>query len=266
MSTQEVLRDVPADRVEQVMAEFVAIGAAPSRIPQGDGTFTIVAKFSDTPQSPPAAEGSATGTTDPSAPVIGPATPSVNPSTRFSDLASEYRSLLEACHVVPSRAGLVKTLLSRLEHHAPRYRALGDELGIPWFFIGIVHSLESGSDFATHLHNGDPLTARTVHTPFNRPDTGSPPYTWEESAHDALKEYVGQTDWSPARMLYRWETYNGFGYRARGLPSPYLWSFSQHYVKGRFVADHVFDADSVSKQCGAAVLLKALQQGMALQP
>ena len=51
----------------------------------------------------------------------------------------------------------------------------------------------------------------------------------------------------------------GFGYRSRDVATPYLWSYSQHYTKGRFVADHVFNPNAVSKQAGAAVLLKALQ-------
>ena len=45
-------------------------------------------------------------------------------------------------------------------------------------------------------------------------------------------------DWSLPRLLYRWEGYNGFGYRSRGVPTPYLWSFSTLYDKGRFVADY----------------------------
>ena len=74
-----------------------------------------------------------------------------------------------------------------------------------------------------------------------------------------MKGYVGLTDWSLASMLVRWEQYNGMGYRLRGLASPYLWSFSNLYTGGLFVADHVFDSDAKSQQCGAAVLLKRLQ-------
>ena len=65
-------------------------------------------------------------------------------------------------------------------------------------------------------------------------------------------------DWSLERTLFRFEMYNGFGTRARGINSPYLWSFSTHYEKGRFVADYRWDPNAVSDQCGAAVLLFAL--------
>jgi lysozyme family protein len=95
------------------------------------------------------------------------------------------------------------------------------------YFIGCIHALESSFDFQTHLFNGDPLTARTVHVPAGQPV--APPasgagYSWEESATAAmkLKEFDRANDWSLPRLLYRWERYNGMGYRAQGVPTPYL--------------------------------------------
>jgi hypothetical protein len=72
------------------------------------------------------------------------------------------------------------------------------------------------------------------------------------------KKFDRQADWSLPSVLFRWERYNGMGYRIRGLASPYLWSFSNHYEKGKFVRDGVFDPEAVSRQCGAATLLKHL--------
>jgi lysozyme family protein len=141
------------------------------------------------------------------------------------------------------------------------YEEVGAGLGgIPWAFIGVIHGMECGFNFGGHLHNGDPLTARTVQHPSGRPKTGSPPFTWRQSATDALtmKRLDRVTDWSVPHMLFLLEGYNGFGYRRRGVPTPYLWSFSSLYEKGKFVADGVFDPAAVSKQCGAAVMLKAV--------
>jgi lysozyme family protein len=59
-------------------------------------------------------------------------------------------------------------------------------------------------------------------------------------------------------MLYLLEKYNGLGYRMRGVPTPYLWSFSNLYEKGKFVQDGRYDPEAVSKQCGAALMLKAV--------
>ncbi len=42
--------------------------------------------------------------------------------------------------------------------------------------------------------------------------------------------------------------------------SPYLWSFSTHYQCGKYVADGRWSETAVSKQCGAAVLLRRLAE------
>ncbi len=124
--------------------------------------------------------------------------------------------------------------------------------------------MESSLRFTGHLHNGDPLTARTVQVPAGRPRSGAPPFSWEESAADALASHRlgARTDWSLAGMLYQLERYNGWGYRRfhPDVPSPYLWSFSEHYRAGKYVADGSFSATAVSGQCGAAVLLRRLAE------
>jgi hypothetical protein len=74
--------------------------------------------------------------------------------------------------------------------------------------------------------------------------------------------FANQTDWSLPAVLYRLEAFNGYGYRNVKPPinSPYLWSFSNQYTKGKFVADHVYDANAVSDQCGSAVILFRMKQ------
>jgi lysozyme family protein len=120
--------------------------------------------------------------------------------------------------------------------------------------------METGFRFDRHLHNGDPLSAKTVRVPKGRPISGNPPFSWEVSAKDAMEKmgYDRETDWSLSHILYLLEKYNGFGYRIKGLRTPYLWSYSNLYSTGRYVADGVFDPNAVSKQCGAATMLKAL--------
>jgi len=60
-------------------------------------------------------------------------------------------------------------------------------------------------------------------------------------------------------MLHELEGYNGFGSRKNGIFTPYLWSGCQHYTKGKYVDDSVWDKDAVSKQIGAAVILFVLR-------
>jgi lysozyme family protein len=181
----------------------------------------------------------------------------------FTDaLRREYERLFDTCQIRPQRATAVGALVDRIVSGRPRYDAVGGSLGIPWYFVGLVHSMECGSNFKLHLHNGDPLTARTVHYPPNRPTLGEPPFSWEASAIDALsgRKVDRWTDWSRGGLLYQLEGYNGFGYRAYhpDVPTPYLWSFSAHYTCGKYVADGQWSATAVSQQCGAAVLFRAM--------
>jgi hypothetical protein len=124
--------------------------------------------------------------------------------------------------------------------------------------------MESSLDFTRHLHNGDPLTARTVHEPEGRPKSGTPPFTWEESAIDSLA-YQGLPrwqDWSLPGILYKLEEYNGWGYRLSHphVLSPYLWSGSNHYTSGKYVADGTWSDTAISKQIGAAVILRRMAE------
>jgi lysozyme family protein len=133
---------------------------------------------------------------------------------------------------------------------------------IPWYFIACVHYMECSFSFKKHLHNGDPLTGYTVQVPAGRPKVGhGPPFTFEESAVDALKlmKYDKVTNWSLPFILQKLEGYNGFGYSKKGIHTPYLWSFSNQYTKGKYVKDGVFSAEAVSQQMGAAVILKRME-------
>lgn len=179
-----------------------------------------------------------------------------------SELKREYQYLFDYCDIPDEKYNAVDSCVRKIVTAKARYEAVSGETGIPWYFIGIIHIMECSGDFGCHLHNGDPLTARTVHVPKNCPSHGHPPFSWEESAIDALKlkSLDKWTDWSVPGLLFQFERYNGFGYRSKGTKSPYLWSFSSHYKKGKFTADGLFDPNSVSRQIGAAVLLRRMSE------
>lgn len=181
-----------------------------------------------------------------------------------SALRGEYENLFNSCQIRPAKAGDVEALVDKLNGNRARYQQAGQALGVPWGFIAVVHNMESSQSFKGHLHNGDPLTARTVQVPAGRPKSGNPPFTWEESAADALqlKKLGASTDWSLAGTLYQLELYNGFGYRLHHphVLTPYLWSYSSHYSSGKYVQDGTWSDSAVSKQCGAAVLLRRMAE------
>lgn len=186
----------------------------------------------------------------------------VEATVAFDTVQSDYERLFANCQIRPERQAEVAWHRARLLQYRARYETVSNRVGIPWWFIGIIHALEASFNFAAHLHNGDPLEARTEQVPKGRPAIWNPPNDWESSAADALtyEKFTGQADWSLAAVLYRWERYNGMGYRSKGINSPYLWSFSNHYSKGKFVKDKVFDPNKQSRQCGAAVMLLALKE------
>ena len=182
--------------------------------------------------------------------------------------------LFSTCEIRAERSADADKIVDRIESRRADYERVAEQTGspgVPWYVIAFIHSLESDLDFDTHLHNGDPLKRRTVNEPRGRP-VNSPAdarrYTWHESAVDAL-EHDGafrNRDWTVGGILDFLERFNGLGYRRKGINSPYLWSFSNHYKQGKFIADGVFSPTTVSKQCGAAVLLKRLIDRKKISP
>jgi len=44
-----------------------------------------------------------------------------------------------------------------------------------------------------------------------------------------------------------------------------VWACTNHYSKGWYVADHVFDPEAVVPYCGAAAILKKLVDGRVVE-
>lgn len=183
----------------------------------------------------------------------------------FAKLAPEYFRLFITCRPRDARLGELDQACRRILRGRERYEAVARTLpNPPWWFIGLMHELECSCSFNHHLHNGDPLSHRTVNVPAGRPL--KMPCTWAESAWDAITYDKLQkwSDWSVAGALYKLEAFNGYGYHGKGINSPYLWAGSQHYTQGKYVRDGVYDPYAVSKQLGAAVILHHLCAGHAV--
>jgi lysozyme family protein len=189
------------------------------------------------------------------------AVPPLSRGHNYTVLKPEYARLFSSASVREEHRETVDWHFSMIKKYRARYEGVGSSVAVPWYFIAAIHGLESSFNFRAHLHNGDfPLTARTRQVPAGRPVVWLPPADWESSAKDALRllGFTGQSDWSLERTLYRLEAYNGFGYRMRGVPTPYLWSFCNHYEAGKFVSDGSWNAKAKSQQCGSATILKLL--------
>ena len=134
------------------------------------------------------------------------------PNIPFTEaLRKEYENLFNSCMIRLERALLVDGIVANLVANKNRYQTVSETQGTPWSFIAVVHNMEASLNFTKHLHNGDPLSSRTVQVPADRPKKGNPPFTWEESASDALSI----RDWdqrligaSPARYI-NWNDITG---------------------------------------------------------
>lgn len=163
-----------------------------------------------------------------------------------------------------------------------RYQGVADRLielklePVPWWFIAVVSEREYGGPphWDKQLGQGDPLAHASIHEPKGRgpflshPDDATPGNdAWTRCCLDALTDcgpYAAKwTDWSIGGVLTLWEEYNGLGYAVRGVPSAYVWSGTDQYVSGKYIADHVYSARAVDVQEGCAPILAMM---MAIDP
>ena len=161
------------------------------------------------------------------------------------------------------RAFQAARIAESLQIHRARYQSVAAATGVPWFVIAALHNMESSGSFRHHLHEGSPLSGRTRYVPKGRPVAGKPPYTWEESAADALAfDAMSRVRWSSLEAtLAACERYNGTGYLRLHpeIPTPYLWAGTTLERPGKYVADGKWSSTARSSQIGIAALWKALE-------
>lgn len=187
----------------------------------------------------------------------------------YDVLDEEYRQLWDSMAIRSEKAADIDATARKILAKKTRYQAVERDTHVPWFVVGAIHALECGLRFDRHLHCGDPLTARTIHVPKGRPaakPANGSVYTWEESAIDALTmpphSLQKVPEWPIERVGYELERYNGWGYRFYHSEtlSPYLWSGTNRYSKGKYVADGKWSATAVSGQSGAMAIIKRLSE------
>jgi len=170
----------------------------------------------------------------------------------------EYDKLWSEMIITKDLSYYLQRIFKNLELYKDASRECESSLHtIPWQVIAVIHLMEAGGNTKRQILNGEYWNRRTIYVP-----KGHGPWdSFEESCVTAFRlNNKVPPIWSVANTLYFLESHNGFGYRKyHKTNSPYLWSFSNHYVKGKYVADGRYDANVISKQPGVAVLLKALE-------
>ncbi len=148
-----------------------------------------------------------------------------------SDLAFQVHCNYERYAKLPANAlsaaqmaDMAKFLKNWKSDNLQRYRAVANAAHVPIELVAALHWRESGGDFATYLHNGDPLGQPTVHVP-----VGLYFSSWITAAIDAIsreKAAFAQSGIDPdgniTSMCIFAEYYNGEGYCTRGVPDPYI--------------------------------------------
>lgn len=193
---------------------------------------------------------------------------SVKQSIKDIKKRKDYHSYLwKSAEINGSKVFRIDKTISMYIENKARYVAIENMRtgGVPSAIIFTLHGRESTWSFKKHLHEGSLLTGRTKWVPKGRPK--APPsngsvYTFEESAEDALYklknlEVINWKDCNTA--LYTIEKYNGLGYfKYRDIHSPYLWAGTNHYTRGKYVADGKYDKQARDKQLGTCSILKRM--------
>jgi lysozyme family protein len=183
-------------------------------------------------------------------------------------MMNDYLKRYKEAQIREEKEPEINWALKRIKETMDMYAVVSKITNVPEPIIAVIHMRESSFDINSHLHNGDPLTARTKQVPKGRPikePVNGKSYTWLESAVDALeyesnaigiemRSYV----WDIVNSLFFLERFNGMGYRNRSITSPYLWSFTDQYTMGKFSHDGVYSPSLVDRQPGCCAILKKM--------
>jgi lysozyme family protein len=152
-------------------------------------------------------------------------------------LAAEYQSWID--NFTETKHALTADRARAILPLIPHYKNVSALTGVPPVWLAAVMERESSSQLNTYLGNGDPLTRPTTDVPRGR----GPFPTWDAGAIDALhldgmdKVRYLPGGWRPVQALYRWELWNGIGYRMHGRRTPYIVGGTNLQQSGRYAGD-----------------------------
>ena len=134
----------------------------------------------------------------------------------------------------------LNNFLKYYETNKARYEAVAKKTDFPPDLIAALHWRESNGGFDRMMSNGSLLDKKSSIKPYDGPYN-----SWEDSAVAVLKDSSRQSlqktlelDKNPndlVGLVTFAEAYNGTGYFDRGIPSPYVFSGSDVYSKGKYI-------------------------------
>lgn len=158
----------------------------------------------------------------------------------------------------------LKAFTKHYEANKVRYEAMGKRTNLPPDLIAALFWREAKGDFNCMMSNGSPLDKPSPIEPHDGPYN-----SWEDSAIAALNSPGRQSllktlelDKNPNDLVALAtfaETYNGAQYSLDGVPSPYVFSGTDVYSKGKYTTDGVLDPNFVDTQIGVVPMLVAVR-------
>lgn len=183
----------------------------------------------------------------------------------FEALRGEYETLLAHAKIDPRRATEVDQVCRRLLRDKQSYLAIELKTGVPTAVLMALNEREDSGNLHCYLGNGQQLIHRTTLVPAGRgPFLAAPPQNFIDGALDALHldgldKVAGMPGgWYEPRAAYETEWWNGFGYRAYGIPSPYPFGATSVQRPGKFIADHKFSRTLMDPQLGCVAIWRTL--------
>lgn len=175
----------------------------------------------------------------------------------------------QACHILPAWQHVLDNVAQKLVAAKARYQVVKTSTSVPWAVIAVIHERESSQSWTASLAQGDPWNRESIHVPKGR----GPFPSWEAAAIDALAvcppHAASWHDWSIGGALTLLEQYNGLGYASGPFDhmtghkyppqaSPYIWSATDQYHSGKYIADGHYAPNAVDHQTGCAALLQRM--------
>lgn len=140
------------------------------------------------------------------------------------------------------------------------YEQISIETGVPPALIAALHYRESACDFGTYLHNGQPLGKPTTMVPknVNFDNFYDAAVAALETAQEEKDFHLSQDSDITSMMTFA-ELYNGTGYtNYHNMASPYVFSGTNVYEKGKYTSDGNFSSEVIDRQPGVYLLVMSV--------
>jgi lysozyme family protein len=184
----------------------------------------------------------------------------------YEALKPEYAAQIARAHIRPECEHLLDATGHRLLHDKAVYLRVAEASGVPAAGLMALAEREMSGNLHCYLGNGQRLTQRTTIVPKNRgpfPDTeeGFIAGALDALHLDGLDQVAKMAGgWTLPRFAYESEHWNGWGYRPRHIPSPYVFGGTTVQKPGKFIVDHAYSSTTMDPQLGTiAIVLKLFE-------